>query len=132
MAKKKKKEIIKENITSQSLDELMGDKFAIYAKDVIQDRAIPDARDGMKPVQRRILFDMWNTGNTIDKPTKKCAHIVGDVMGKYHPHGDSSIYDALVHMSQNWAYRYRSSISKAITVPSMAMGQPPIVTPKPV
>ena len=107
MAKKKKqeeKEII-EKIFGQSLDELMGDCYAIYAKEVIQDRAIPDARDGMKPVQRRIIFDMWKTGNTIDKPTKKCAHIVGDVMGKYHPHGDSSIYEALVHMAQPWALR---------------------------
>ena len=103
---KKEKEIIKENIETDSLDQIMGDKYASYARDVIQDRAIPDARDGLKPVQRRILFDMFNTGNTIDKPTKKCAHIVGDVMGKYHPHGDSSIYLALVHMSQSWAYRY--------------------------
>lgn len=95
-----------ETIADETLDELMGQKFAIYAKDVIQDRAIPDARDGLKPVQRRILYDMWVTGNTIEKPTKKCAHIVGDVMGKYHPHGDSSIYEALVHMSQKWAYRY--------------------------
>jgi topoisomerase-4 subunit A len=110
----------------------MGDKYASYARDVIQDRAIPDARDGLKPVQRRILFDMYNTGNTIDKPTKKCAHIVGDVMGKYHPHGDSSIYLALVHMSQTGLIVIPSLISKAITVPSMAMGQPPIVTPKPV
>lgn len=108
MAKKKiiETEVIKENIITDTLDELMGVKFAIYAKDVIQDRAIPDARDGLKPVQRRIVFDMWNTGNTIDKPTKKCAHIVGDVMGNYHPHGDSSIYEALVHMSQTWSYRY--------------------------
>jgi topoisomerase-4 subunit A len=92
---KKEKEIIKETIETDSLDQIMGDKYASYARDVIQDRAIPDARDGLKPVQRRILFDMYNTGNTIDKPTKKCAHIVGDVMGKYHPHGDSSIYLAL-------------------------------------
>ncbi len=107
MAKKiKEEEIIIENIISDTLDEMMGAKYAIYAKDVIQDRAIPDARDGLKPVQRRIIFDMAKTGNTIDKPTKKCAHIVGDVMGKYHPHGDSSIYEALVHMSQPWGYRY--------------------------
>ena len=108
MAKRneKKEPVIVENIISDTLDELMGMKYAIYAKDVIQDRAIPDARDGLKPVQRRIIFDMFKTGNTIDKPTKKCAHIVGDVMGKYHPHGDSSIYEALVHMSQSWAYRY--------------------------
>lgn len=107
MAKKKETiEQVNENIVLDTLDELMGAKFALYAKDVIQDRAIPDARDGLKPVQRRIIYDMWNTGNTIEKPTKKCAHIVGDVMGKYHPHGDSSIYEALVHMSQSWAYRY--------------------------
>ncbi len=107
MAKKKiEQPVIQENIIFGPLDELMGAKFAIYAKDVIQDRAIPDARDGLKPVQRRIVYDMWNTGNTIDKPTKKCARIVGDVLGKYHPHGDSSVYEALVHMSQDWNVRY--------------------------
>lgn len=109
MAKKSKKPEaapIVENIDQAALDLIMGDRFAIYAQDVIQSRALPDARDGLKPVQRRILFDMWNTGNTIEKPTKKCAHIVGDVMGKYHPHGDSSIYGALVHMSQPWNMRY--------------------------
>ncbi len=107
MAKKKiEEETIIENIVKGTLDELMGEKYAIYAKDVIQDRAIPDARDGLKPVQRRIIYDMWKTGYTIDKPTKKCARIVGDVMGKYHPHGDSSIYEALVHMSQPWAFHY--------------------------
>ncbi|MCI1244963.1 MAG: DNA topoisomerase (ATP-hydrolyzing) subunit A [Bacilli bacterium] len=96
----------KENISAQTLDDLMGERFGIYAKDVIQDRAIPDARDGMKPVQRRIIFDMWKTGNTFDKPTKKSAHIVGDVMGNFHPHGDASIYDALAHLSQDWRLRY--------------------------
>lgn len=107
MAKKKIIEApIVENINNTALDELMGDRFGIYAKDVIQERAIPDARDGLKPVQRRIVFDMAITGNTIDKPTKKSAHIVGDVMGKYHPHGDASIYDALAHLSQNWRLRY--------------------------
>ena len=107
MAKKRKDETpeITENLVPSTLDDLMGDRFDIYAKDVIQDRAIPDARDGLKPVQRRIVFAMWKTGNTIDKPTKKCAHIVGEVMGKYHPHGDSSIYDALVRMSQTWRVR---------------------------
>jgi len=97
---------VKENISTQTLDDLMGERFGIYAKDVIQDRAIPDARDGMKPVQRRIIFDMWKTGNTSDKPTKKSAHIVGDVMGNFHPHGDASIYDALAHLSQDWRLRY--------------------------
>ena len=96
---------IPEIINPSAMDELMGDRFNIYAKDVIQNRAIPDARDGLKPVQRRIVYAMYKTGNTIDKPTKKCAHIVGEVMGKYHPHGDSSIYDALVHLSQTWRMR---------------------------
>ncbi len=107
MAKKKIEEApIVENISLTAMDELMGERFGIYAKDVIQERAIPDARDGLKPVQRRIVFDMAVTNNTIDKPTKKSAHIVGDVMGKYHPHGDASIYDALAHLSQNWRLRY--------------------------
>lgn len=107
MAKKKIEEPeIPEDISISSLDELMGDRFGIYAKDVIQERAIPDARDGLKPVQRRIIFDMWDTHNTADHPTKKSAHIVGDVMGKYHPHGDASIYDALAHLSQDWRLRY--------------------------
>ncbi len=103
--KKTDLEPIVENIEPSTLDELMGERFDIYAKDVIQDRAIPDARDGLKPVQRRIIYAMYNTHNTIDHMTKKCAHIVGEVMGKYHPHGDSSIYGALVHMSQKWAMR---------------------------
>ncbi len=107
MAKKRIEEApIVENVSNTALDELMGERFGIYAKDVIQERAIPDARDGLKPVQRRIVYDMAVTGNTIDKPTKKSAHIVGDVMGKYHPHGDASIYDALAHLSQNWRLRY--------------------------
>ena len=107
MAKKKAPapEVIVEDIIPSTLDDLMGERFDIYAKDVIQDRAIPDARDGLKPVQRRIIYAMFKTGNTIDKPTKKCAHIVGEVMGKYHPHGDSSIYEALVRMSQPWRLR---------------------------
>ncbi len=107
MSKKKvaPAEQVVENIVHSAMDELMGDRFDIYAKDVIQDRAIPDARDGMKPVQRRIIYAMYKTNNTIDHPTKKCAHIVGEVMGKYHPHGDSSIYDALVRMSQDWNVR---------------------------
>ncbi len=109
MAKKKKvveEEVIVENILTQPLEEVMGDRYAIFAKAVIQDRAIPDVRDGLKPVQRRIIFSMYNNGNVFNKPTKKCAHTVGEVMGKYHPHGDSSIYDALSRMSQDWKLRY--------------------------
>jgi topoisomerase-4 subunit A len=103
----KKKEIVAEpeiveNISTESLDDVMSDRYAIYAKYVIQDRAIPDVRDGLKPVQRRIIYGMYQNGNTSDKPTKKCAKIVGDIMGRFHPHGDSSIYDALVRLSQPW------------------------------
>ena len=95
-------EEIIENIHSETLEEIMGDRFATYAKYVIQDRAIPDARDGLKPVQRRIIYAMYKAGNIFARPTVKCAHTVGKVMGEYHPHGDSSIYEALVRMSQDW------------------------------
>ena len=88
--------------TSETLEEIMGTRFATYAKYVIQDRAIPDARDGLKPVQRRIIYAMYKEGNIFTRPTRKCAHTVGAVMGEYHPHGDSSIYEALVRMSQDW------------------------------
>ena len=80
----------------------MGERFGTYSKYIIQDRAIPDVRDGLKPVQRRILYSMYKEKNTFDKPYKKSARAVGDVMGKYHPHGDSSIYEAIVRMSQDW------------------------------
>ncbi|MFR5856732.1 MAG: DNA topoisomerase IV subunit A [Bacilli bacterium] len=95
-------ENILKKIEDYSLEEIMGDRFAKYAKEIIQDRAIPDVRDGLKPVQRRILFAMFKAGNTWDKGYLKCATTVGDVLGKYHPHGDSSVYDAMVRMSQWW------------------------------
>ena len=94
-------DIIKK-IYDYSLEEIMGERFGRYSKYIIQDRAIPDVRDGLKPVQRRILFSMYKEKNTYDKPYKKSARAVGDVMGKYHPHGDSSIYEAIVRMSQDW------------------------------
>ena len=109
MAKKKEEvveEIINENISTEPLEDVMSDRYATYAKYVIQDRAIPDVRDGLKPVQRRIIFSMYKSGNTFNKPTKKCAHTVGAVMGTYHPHGDTSIYEALARMSQDWKVRY--------------------------
>ncbi|MBR3199379.1 MAG: DNA topoisomerase IV subunit A [Bacilli bacterium] len=95
------KETIKK-IYDYSLEYIMGDSFGRYAKTIIQDRALPDVRDGLKPVQRRILYAMYKDGNTYDKPTKKSAKAVGNIMGFYHPHGDSSIYDAMVRMSQWW------------------------------
>ena len=94
-------DIIK-RIEDYSLEEIMSLRFAVYAKEIIQDRAIPDVRDGLKPVQRRILYAMYKAGNTSDKGYIKCAATVGDVLGKFHPHGDSSVYDAMVRMSQWW------------------------------
>ena len=94
-----------DRIYEYSLEEIMGERFGKYSKYIIQDRAIPDVRDGLKPVQRRILYSMYKEKNTYDKPYKKSARAVGDVMGKYHPHGDSSIYEAIVRMSQDWKMR---------------------------
>ncbi|EGL16017.1 MULTISPECIES: DNA gyrase subunit A [unclassified Paenibacillus] len=84
------------------LEEVVGDRFGRYSKYIIQDRAIPDVRDGLKPVQRRILYAMYDSGNTPDKPYRKSAKTVGDVMGNYHPHGDSPIYEGMVRMAQPW------------------------------
>lgn len=96
-----KNDILK-RIQDYALEEIMGDRFSKYAKEIILDRAIPDVRDGLKPVQRRILYAMYKAGNTWDKGYIKCAATVGDVLGKFHPHGDSSVYDAMVRMSQWW------------------------------
>ncbi|MBD9106249.1 DNA topoisomerase IV subunit A [bacterium] len=93
---------IVKKIEDYSLEEIMSLRFAAYAKEIIQDRAIPDVRDGLKPVQRRILYAMYKAGNTSEKGYIKCAATVGDVLGKFHPHGDSSVYDAMVRMSQWW------------------------------
>ena len=96
-----KNDILK-RIQDYALEEIMGDRFGKYAKEIILDRAIPDVRDGLKPVQRRILYAMYKANNTWDKGYIKCAATVGDVLGKFHPHGDSSVYDAMVRMSQWW------------------------------
>lgn len=92
----------KDTLTEEGFPEVLSDCFARYAKMVLTDRAIPDVRDGLKPVQRRIIFDMWKNGITPDKKTVKCAKTVGDVLGNFHPHGDSSVYDAMVRLSQDW------------------------------
>ena len=105
MAKSKETAEIMEKIFDYTLEDIMGERFGSYSKYIIQERAIPDARDGLKPVQRRILYSMYHERNTYDKPYKKSASTVGDVIGKYHPHGDTSIYDAMVHMSQSWKAR---------------------------
>ncbi|WP_036452735.1 DNA topoisomerase IV subunit A [Mycoplasma buteonis] len=97
-----KKEKVIEKLINESLEKIMSDRFGKYSKYIIQQRALPDVRDGLKPVQRRILFSMFGLGLEYDKQYKKSARIVGDVIGKYHPHGDSSVYEAMVNMSQWW------------------------------
>lgn len=93
------------NLLELPLEEVIGDRFGRYSKYIIQDRALPDVRDGLKPVQRRILYAMHQERNTHDKPFRKSAKTVGTVIGNYHPHGDTSVYDALVRMSQTWKVR---------------------------
>lgn len=94
-----------QNIQKLTLEDVMGDRFGRYSKYIIQERALPDLRDGLKPVQRRILFAMFTEGNTYDKAFRKSAKTVGNVIGNYHPHGDTSVYDAMVRMSQDWKMR---------------------------
>lgn len=95
-----------EIIQDLSLEDVIGDRFGRYSKYIIQERALPDVRDGLKPVQRRILYAMYSSGNTFDKNFRKSAKTVGDVIGQYHPHGDSSVYDAMVRLSQDWKLRH--------------------------
>ena len=99
-------EHIFDKVQEVDLKKTMETSYVNYAMSVIVARALPDARDGLKPVQRRILYAMIELNNGPDKPHRKCARIVGDTMGKYHPHGDSSIYGALVNMAQDWSTRY--------------------------
>ncbi len=106
MAKKKVTEEVIDKIFEYSLEEIMGERFGRYSKYIIQDRAIPDVRDGLKPVQRRILYSMFKEKNTYDRGYRKSAKTVGDVIGNYHPHGDSSIYEAMVRMSQDWKLKH--------------------------
>ncbi|MGN3900963.1 DNA topoisomerase IV subunit A [Mycoplasmopsis bovis] len=104
MNKKKEQQLndLLSKIVWENLDTVVADRFSRYSKYVIQQRALPDVRDGLKPVQRRILYSMYDLGLQHNKPFKKSARVVGDVIGKYHPHGDSSIYDAMVRMGQEW------------------------------
>ncbi|MBT1322324.1 DNA topoisomerase IV subunit A [Mycoplasma bovis] len=104
MNKKKEQQLndLLSKIVRENLDTVVADRFSRYSKYVIQQRALPDVRDGLKPVQRRIIYSMYDLGLQHNKPFKKSARVVGDVIGKYHPHGDSSIYDAMVRMGQEW------------------------------
>ncbi|MGB4181075.1 MAG: DNA gyrase subunit A, partial [Bacilli bacterium] len=99
------KAYVEEKIIEEDLDIIVGERFGRYSKFIIQDRALPDARDGLKPVQRRILYAMYKLGLFSERPYKKAARIVGDVIGKYHPHGDASVYDAMVRLSQDFKMR---------------------------
>lgn len=106
MPKKKQEAPVQEPaVIERSLEDILADRFGRYSKYIIQERALPDARDGLKPVQRRILYAMMQDGNTWNKPYRKSAKAVGNVIGNYHPHGDSSVYDAMVRLSQSWKIR---------------------------
>src|ERR1700741_1051475 len=93
-------------IVQVNIEENMKTAYIDYSMSVIVGRALPDVRDGLKPVHRRVLFAMHELGNTFNKPYKKCARIVGEVLGKYHPHGDTAVYDTMVRMAQPWSMRY--------------------------
>ena len=97
---------VQENIIQRNIEDEMKTAYIDYAMSVIVMRALPDVRDGMKPVHRRILYAMYEDGITSDKPYRKCANTVGSVLGRYHPHGDSSVYDAMVRMAQDFSLRY--------------------------
>ena len=111
-----------DQIQQVDLKKTMESSYIDYAMSVIASRALPDVRDGLKPVQRRVLYSMVELGNTPDKPHRKCARIVGDTMGKYHPHGDSSIYGALVNMAQDCLI-FTEHISKPYSRNSKKLGK---------
>ena len=115
--------------TAVALHEAAQARYLNYALSVITSRALPDVRDGLKPVQRRILYTMWQQNLTADAKHRKCAKVVGDVMGKYHPHGDSAIYDALVRMAQSFSLRYPLVDGRATSARSTATAPRPCGTP---
>ena len=117
-----------DRIIKINIEEEMKSSYIDYSMSVIVARALPDVRDGFKPVHRRILYGMAGIGNTSDKPYKKCARVVGEVLGKYHPHGDSSVYGALVRMAQDWNMRY-TLVDKATSDRSTATRQLPCDIP---
>ena len=118
------------HIENVDLKTALEERYLAYALSTIMGRALPDARDGLKPVHRRILYGMRLLRLDPGAAFKKCAKIVGDVMGKFHPHGDQAIYDALVRLAQDFARAIRSSTARAISATSTAIMPPPIATPK--
>jgi len=113
------------------LDKEMRKRFLEYSVSVLVARALPDVRDGLKPVHRRILYTMHEDGFTPDKAHRKCATTVGDVLGHYHPHGDASVYDALVRMAQDFSLRYPLMTVTVTSARSTATPPPPTVIPRP-
>lgn len=132
MARKKKDDTIERNeiILQKPMEDIMRDSMIPYAEHVILERALPRVEDGLKPVQRRILYSMLELGNTPDKPYRKCARIVGDCLGKYHPHGDTSVYDALVRMAQGFNMRGVLIDGHGNFAPWTAIPPPPCDTPR--
>ena len=130
MAKQPPVNPITPDIIQMPLEDVMHMSMMPYAEHVILERALPRVEDGLKPVQRRILYTMMELGNTPDKPHRKCARIVGDCLGKYHPHGDSSVYDALVRMAQGFSLRATLVDGHGNLAPSTATAPPPCVIPR--
>ena len=127
------KPIVKDDpsrILDVNMEDVMHNSMMPYAEHVILERALPRVEDGLKPVQRRILYTMLELGTTPDKPHRKCARIVGDCLGKYHPHGDSSVYGALVHMPRIFRSALRWWTGTETSVPSMGTAPPPCGIPK--
>src|ERR1035437_8680045 len=106
MAKKSNTNVLTMNVQDRDLGEILSEKYLSYALSTIMSRSLPDVRDGLKPVHRRVLFAMMQLSLRPETPPKKCARVVGDVIGKFHPHGDLSIYDALVRLAQDFSLRY--------------------------
>ena len=119
-----------DRIIQVNIEEQMKTAYIDYSMSVIVGRALPDVRDGFKPVHRRVLFGMNELGNNSNKAYKKAARIVGEVMGKFHPHGDASIYDTLVRMAQDWTMRYTMWTDRETLATRMATRPLPCVTPK--
>src|ERR1035441_4425238 len=119
------------NIQPVNIEEEMKRSYLDYSMSVIIGRALPDVRDGLKPVHRRILYTLQQMGLQPNKATRKCARIVGEVMGKYHPHGNLAVYDALVRLAQTWSMRYPLILVRATSAQLTEIRPPPIVTPRP-
>lgn len=120
-----------DNIIQTPMEDVLHNAMIPYAEHVILERALPRVEDGLKPVQRRILFTMLELNNTPDKPHRKCARIVGDCLGKFHPHGDSSVYDALVRMAQDFSMRAPWWTATGTLAPWMETPPPPCGTQRP-